>query len=506
MESRLPPREHSPRETEAGEPLRFWARLLFLLAAGLTGAAAPWLLGGHRLEAQWTLLVGAGLTLLTGLAVRLLCEPTTSGRRAWKVDRISLIVGLGLLGLMVVQALNPAYRVVLEGRDWRLAQITGPSWAPQSLLAPFDDLPGYSVPFRNAWRYLLIFGLVWVYGAGLAAGFRERRNARIWAVLMGVNGAVLALVCIVHRASGATQTLWNFSDPVWYQAAPVFFYKNHNGAYLAALTALVVGLAASAGRTRARWLWGAVAFVLWVATAAVGSRIATAFATAWGVVYFLWYWRSRGQYQPPGRLLAVVAVAAGLAVALLVVTGSGRRLERFGEAGASPADFLQGGSFRMLLRQVGITMWWDHPVTGWGGGSFLYLFGSYQQRIPAVAAHMYANQPTLNHLFIPYADSDWVEFLVEYGALGVGLMVAGLILRLRAWMRWRSWTNGLSLFLMLGSLGLVLHAYNDSILRNPALLMLFVGLQLCALRIAAPPDARVRTTRPDDLDDAPARR
>ena len=96
------------------------------------------------------------------------------------------------------------------------------------------------------------------------------------------------------------------------------------------------------------------------------------------------------------------------------------------------------------------------------------------------------------------ADSDWVEFLVEYGVVGFSLFVAAGVLLAVAWWRWCGWAPGLPLFLGLGAAGIVLHGYLDHILRNPALLILLVGLLVVAIRLAAPRDSKQHRLRKTD--------
>ena len=100
----------------------------------------------------------------------------------------------------------------------------------------------------------------------------EREDARRWALIVGVNAAALAAVCIVHRALGAELTLWKYRDTVAFTGSPVFFYKNHNGAYLAASLAVVLGLATMAKEMTRRRIWEGIGLALWVATLAVNSR------------------------------------------------------------------------------------------------------------------------------------------------------------------------------------------------------------------------------------------
>jgi O-antigen ligase len=108
--------------------------------------------------------------------------------------------------------------------------------------------------------------------------------------------------------------------------------------------------------------------------------------------------------------------------------------------------------------------------------------------VPQLRAQIYREQPNLNRFYMVSADSDWVEFLVEYGVVGVALLIAAAGILAVAWWRWRGWTQNLPLFLGLGAVGIILHGYLDHVLRNPALLLLVSGLLVVAVRLAVPRD------------------
>lgn len=474
------------------------ARRVFLFFAGATVVASPWMLGSASVLAQKFLLIGALGTLVSGILVRSTTRLTPGTKAAWRVQRLVLAAGLLFLGFLFWQAMNPSHEALISGNSWQLVELGHASGVPSSIAAPFDSIPGDFLPYKNAWRYLLVFSVAWIYAAGLGVGFVDRDDAKRWAALVGLNAAALAVVCIAHRAMGEELTLWKFSDTVAFTGSPVFFYKNHNGAYLAASLAVALGLAATAKETGPRRGWQAVALALWVATLAVNSRVATGCATLWIVVYGIWLWRnaSAGRGKEPQKNSPVAALVAAAAVVILVgLTGGGKLLGRFSHALQAPGDFLQGGHYRVLLREVGCEMWFDRPIFGWGGGAYLYLFNGHQSRVPEVVEQMYREQPNLNRLYMVSADCDWVEFLAEYGAFGVSLLLfAAGALAFATW-RWDGWKQGLPFFLTLGGVGLALHAWYDHVLRNEALLVLFLSLLMVGARLAAPRESSRASSR-----------
>lgn len=460
-------------------------RGLFLGVAGLTLIGSVWALGSEPLGAQWWLLRGAVATFLTGALARIFARrgPTVAGTMAVEICLLGL--GLLLLGLLWYQAANPSLRVVLEGNLWRLEPIPGVKAGPHSLMAPFDFIPGDFMPYKNAWRFLLIFGAVWLYSAGLVLGFVDRIDAKRWVALVGLNGGALAVVCIVHRAMQEKLTLWHFQSTFDFTGSPVFFYKNHNGAYLAATMAVVLGLAASADRLGRRHAWETVALLLWIATFVVNSRVATGCSTLFGLFYVVHVWRRWVRAKTrifTWRRITIALGLLGVVASLLFLSGGQTAVQRFAEAGESPADFIQGGNYRVMLREVALEMWRASPVWGWGGGSFLYLYNTFHVRVPELAAHVYAEQPQLNRFFGPTANCDWIEFLAEYGAVGLLLMTSLLATVVNAWCRRAGYRDGLTFFLAVGVGGVLLHAFFDYILRNPAILTLGAGVVFAGLR------------------------
>ncbi len=477
------------------DSVRNFGRIVFWLGAGFTTLAAPWMLGGQPLAAQQWLLGSAALTLVGGLLVRLAAVPTLGSQAAWRVQRAALLFGLLFVGYLFLQARNPSFRVVLSGNLWVVTSIQGVAPGPHSIMAPFDYIPGDWLPYKNAWRYLLIYGTGWLFAAGLALGLTERNDALRWYRLVAGNAALLALVCIVHRLSSATLTLWQYGDTFDFTRSPVFFYKNHNGAYLAASVAVVLGVALAEKPGRARLLWEIVALATWVATVVVNSRVATACATAWVVLYLA---KRFSQARAERRLVfdkKAVAIGFGLVASLLgllALAGGGKAVSRFAPLLSSPGDFMQGGRFRELIRDVGVEIWQDDAVWGWGGGSYMYLFNTYHHKVPEVARWMYGEQPNLNRLVSPVVNCDWIEFLVEYGLIGSGFLLAALLVVGLACWRWRHSISVEALFLLAGAAGILLHAYFDYVLRNPAIMLLLLGMLMVAVRLSVPGRSAIR--------------
>jgi len=116
----------------------------------------------------------------------------------------------------------------------------------------------------------------------------------------------------------------------------------------------------------------------------------------------------------------------------------------------------------------------------------MYLFNTYHRQVPEVVQYMYHEQPSLNRLVGPVINCDWVEFLVEYGVIGVGLLCLAVALAVGAAFWWRKGAPGETLFLLYGAAGISIHAYFDYVLRNPAIMLLSLGTLVVLVRLSVP--------------------
>jgi O-antigen ligase len=118
-------------------------------------------------------------------------------------------------------------------------------------------------------------------------------------------------------------------------------------------------------------------------------------------------------------------------------------------------------------------MWTARPLMGWGLGNFPEVYPQYRS--------FYTN------LFVNQAHNDYVQLLVEMGAIGfaimlwfLGRMFYGAAVKLG---NWASNINGaMALAAMLGCTGILIHSLVDFNLQIPANAALFYVLcTLCAM-------------------------
>jgi O-antigen ligase len=166
---------------------------------------------------------------------------------------------------------------------------------------------------------------------------------------------------------------------------------------------------------------------------------------------------------------------AGFLVALIGLTvwlgGSelGNRVISIRSEGSTE---ISGGT-RMAIVRDSWKMWTARPLMGWGLGNFPEIYPQYRS--------FYTN------LFVNQAHNDYVQLMVEMGAIGFALMLWFLATTFyRASTKLGSWAsniNGaLTLSAMLGIIGILVHSLTDFNLQIPANAALFYVLcTLCAM-------------------------
>ncbi|MCB2018619.1 MAG: O-antigen ligase family protein [Hydrogenophaga sp.] len=240
-----------------------------------------------------------------------------------------------------------------------------------------------------------------------------------------------------------------------------FANSNHLAGFLAMCLPLVVWemLRAQRGRSSGRaWGWGGVLLVLLMTVFATGSRAGLGVAVLVTALALLLLPGERGPVPWRWRLLLL----AGLLGAGLLAAGAA------GLRGFGPAALARG----LGTRQVMFLETWEASKAFWPLGSGLGTFSGVYPRFQTGVSGRY---------FVEHAHSDYVQFLMETGLLGVvlgALVLALLAVRANDLRRRLSHESGLRredearLAAGLGLLALLLHAWVDFNMRIPALAML----------------------------------
>lgn len=380
--------------------------------------------------------------------------------------------GLGVLALVLIQALNPAWEYQANAKVWWMRGVPHLNWLPAGATAPFEIF--------NAWRALIIYGTVWLSACAAWVGLTRRRSLQLLLTIVAGNAVVLAGVGFAHRMVGEPKLLWVWRVPGTHFAS--FVYKNHAGAYLGLIASVAMGLALwyhfdsrkRMARSSPAPLWILLTIVLFLAVIFSFSRgaaitLAVFFVSAVGAYFVL-----RSANPVPSTMPRVVGVSLAVlfAGALFAIVRyvdfdhlerGFRNLTAAGDASVTS---------RAAVRNAAWDMYTDHWLLGTGAGSFRYLFPTYLPKHPDVPREVWWDA----------AHIDWLEIPIELGLSGV-LLIGGVMAwcLVRFW-RHAGWRHPIAVMVFLGCGQTLLHALVDFPFQNPAVLVTWVTLLIIALR------------------------
>ena len=410
--------------------------------------ASPWAFGSTGPAPRFLLVVSAlgGSALALGLA---------AARGRLDLPDLPLwpllfLLGLGALQLVPLPA--PLLRLVAPGpaQAWYPAvesvrDILGDGPRPVSLhpLATGQGL---------LWAAGLV-GLALLAAPGLAVPTVARRAA--FAVVL--SGSVLAVFGIAARNRFGSRLYGTIAVPTVAPFGP-FVSKNHFAGYVVMAALLALGLSVSlVARTRhEEWTRGrgapgvvlSLVGALAMTTALLVSQSrGGAIAAAVGVLAFalLMVTSRRGR--------GTVVPGAVVAVALLVVLAAALPPEARARMATA-----EGASFRLDTWRDSLRLWTSSPILGQG-------FGAFADAFPRVKS---------GHgvIRVEHAENDYVEVLVEGGALGLGLALLAFLLpagRITAGLPPpESLRRGLAVGALCGLVALCAHSALDFNLRIPS--------------------------------------
>jgi O-antigen ligase len=428
-----------------------FAATLCMGAGALMAVGAPLIRGGNRgvalIALEWLALVV--LVALAWLWAQ--GERSRWGSGAYRWGVMFLITSPLWVALLQLAPLPLEWWVVLPGRSFYQdvqveLSLPQPSWRPASLL---PDMTRVSV----------LAGLPVV--ACLALGITSGRDQMKWLLRLWVGGAVFQALLGLAQISRSEAL---YFDSFFKGVIGTFANSNHFAGFLAMSMPLVVwemkrALDADSWRSRkggAIWFWGGVLLVMFAAVVATHSRAGLALAIGVAsLAVLLLPGRTEGLLSWRWRLLLLAGVVV---VALFAAGAQGLR------------DFTGSSMVRGLnARQAMFSETWAAAQVFWPVGSGLGTFAGIYPRFQAGIS---------GRDFVEHAHSDYVQLLMEVGALGLLLGVVALVMLLGQAIRLgRKMRHGLRsdeeamLAAGLGLLALLLHAWVDFNMRIPALAM-----------------------------------
>jgi O-antigen ligase len=386
-------------------------------------------------------------------------------------------LGLALLACLGVQAFNPSWVWTRNATTWWLVRVNDVPWLPTSIEAPFDRF--------NPWRQFIIYATVWLSSCAVWVGLTRRKSARILLGAMVMNAMLVAVVGLVHKASGAAKLLWlrGFPDAVSFAS---FVYRNHAGAYFGLMAFAALGLTGwhfFTGQRRAArstpaplWLLGTALLVFAVVYSLSRGAIlsVTVFGlAASGALLALRFTNATRSTTPALVNIAtfsVILISLGFIVRELDFSAVHTRFLEIYRHGAGDSALVG----RAAAREAAEEMLADHWLRGVGAGGFRHLFPEYLKGYPDIYRD--------GRYFWEHAHNDWLEIPVELGLPGVLLLALAGAWAVRAWLKQRGWRHPVALMVAFGLGQVLLHACMDFPLQCPAILVTWAVLLVLSLR------------------------
>ncbi len=455
----------------------FFVALLVVWPVWLRGGTRPELMG----PVPWLTLAALGSALFWPDRERM--ENAKAARMRVMHDFFSdpfLYIALAFLLLLALQAWNGPRELAWNSNlgYWFFAP------------PPHPNLPVFSIQPSEAVEMLLWFGPAIAIVLAIRHGFSRDRKADLLR-LLAVNAAWVAGVGLIQQAFRAPGIFWRGKAEVPFFAT--FGYPNHAGAFFVLASILSGGLLIRElnhedGGENIGWALPTLVINL-MGALFCRSRAAilmAAFLALAGSSYALR--RLRGRYTTAGRAAVTVCLAAVLATATFVfvrVPGNVVKEEWKGTTLENVKSRVErrGDPYLEAAWQI----WRDHSwfgVGGWGYRHFLPLFV-----VPDNPRRIFPDGAANVH-------NDPLQFLVEFGSIGAGLLAVavGLLLRpafrtLSSLARRRREGESRSLLYRIPPLGLALlvgpatifaYSFTDLPFRSPAVLWLWFVMLACA--------------------------
>ncbi len=301
------------------------------------------------------------------------------------------------------------------------------------------------------------YGLIFLVATDL---FRNEREARLLCLTLAILGFGLAFLGSVQEFTSPDKLYWVRTPS---QGGPIFgpyVNRNHYAGVMELLFPFAVLGSLKPGPSLGKRIMLGFAALLMIATvflcASRGGFVCVVLQSV--LLAMMLLWRSRRVALVLSLTLLFIATGA-----FGIWLGSDQLLGRLGQIGDDAG--------RLQIAKDSLRMFEQHPVTGWGLGTFPIAYPKYRT--------------FATDLFVNEAHNDFVQLLVETGVLGfaVGISLLALVY-LRGFRRinrtlfgsWRSVAVGASL---VGVTGLAVHSLFDFNLQIPANALLFYVL--CAV-------------------------
>lgn len=357
-------------------------------------------------------------------------------------------LGCALLAYVWLQLANPAFRVVFgqfgEYTD-ALVPLDFKRWLPRGIVAPLEE--------TNPFRHLMQFGAAMLITCTVWVGIRHRRTLMVLLMWIVGNGFAWALWAMIQHMLKYTKIHGFYAIPPEKLGQPVpfwgtFVYASNSAAFLNLLIAACLALFfyhERQSRIQQRsggphLLWLACAVLMSVSSYMTITRASLLF-TSLVLLGFLGIFMVDVLRSKRWRALTA---AVGVAVFFLVGLGAAWRYGIFDQkriqnewgtlmqSATKPEDDERSRNYKVI--QVVLEQNW---VWGWGAGSFRYVYPIYQEFYPEVKARYkrWVQDPQTKKWSASqtvvvrwdYCHNDWLQFPLELGAIGAGVLGSILV-------------------------------------------------------------------------------
>lgn len=388
-------------------------------------------------------------------------------------------IGLALLGYIALQASNPSWVWERNATTWWLRRVNDIPWLPTSIDTPWERF--------NIWRQFIIYASAWLTVCTVWTGFTRRKSLEILLWCIALNGLVVTTAGFVARMLRPPHFLLWFKEPMQGVISfSSFIYKNHAGAWLSLVAAVLVVLAAivhqRGERTIARsspavlLLLGAIMVFFGVGfTYSRGATVLLAvFFAVSGVACLLFRLfsgsKSTTHFLVPVSISVLVLLVVGYAASQLNYQTIERRFERLFQENTKDISLL----YREQAHLASGEMFGDYWRRGVGAGGFRFLYPEYIKKHPDVYKG--------GRMFWEHAHNDWLQIPIELGVAGSLFLLMSAAWILTSLFRSSAWKNLPALLLCFGLGQTLLHATFDFPFQNPAILCTWLALLLLAIR------------------------
>jgi len=381
------------------------------------------------------------------------------------------------LGMFVLQAGTAALCVLWVIRQIQVGEINlcgNPVFAP---MAAFGCLIAIQLLLGlTAYRYMtashaLLYATYGMLSFLVVQNLRRTSQLRRLAIVFSGYGAALALFALVQALSGTTKLYWIVTPHRGGWIYGPYVNHNHYAGLMEMLVPIPLELGLVGRRKGALKTLALSSAVLMASTIFLsGSRGGmAAFLVQLLLLAIVMVRRERH-----ARTIIVIAVFLACVAGLLIWLGGGELAKRVASIHKEAQSEVSGGT-RLAIDRDALTMFLRKPALGWGLSTFPEVYPQFRS--------FYTN------FFVNEAHNDYLQLLVEMGALGFIVMLWLVFVVYRAALRkltnWPNDTNALlAMVALLGVTGILVHSAVDFNLQIPANAALFYVL--CSVASSEP--------------------